>query len=55
MFADVISIDGNTLENKFLFLRIWLSHMTLFILDTLRHKILIRCGYELDVHRFNIY
>ena len=57
MFADVISIYGNTLKEKFLFLRTWLSHMTLtlFTSDTLRHKILIRCGYELDVYRFNIY
>ena len=28
MFADVISIYDNTLEEKFLFLRTWLSHMT---------------------------
>lgn len=57
MFADVISIYGNTLGDKFLFLRTWLSHMTLtlFISDTLRHKILIRCGFELDVYSFNIY
>ena len=58
MFTDVISIDDNTLAQKFLFLKnfaVTYDTDTLFVSDTLKHKILISYSYELDVCTFNNY
>ena len=60
MLADVISIDDNTLVQFFFLENFAITYDTdiivsdIFVSDTFKHKILISCGYRLDVCTFNI-
>lgn len=56
MLADVISIDDNTLVQFFFLENFAITYDTdiTFVSDTFKHKILISCGYRLDVCTFNI-